>query len=310
VKDLELVYVAFDVLYDEDRSVIDRTLRERHEILRNAFKPVRECDDVVQGDGGVFLGPAPTSRGVVRGRIILNVPAASGDPPNPDCFVGASLRDVEDALWARIERQEEGLVLKDLESRWVPGERDKKWVKLKPDYLPTEDLDVVVVGGFKGTGALRGGKIAEYLVGIVEAPRRRGDGDEDGDGDDAFGDDGIRDVGDANSPPPLPSRVLTFSKVGTGMSARARTEGSPSRAVTVTARLTFGLVRSEKTNRRATSATNATNAATRKKVSPRTSRARTCATSLNATTRSKRSTSSSSPRARVSARTSRNARRR
>jgi DNA ligase-4 len=220
VKDLELVYVAFDVLYDEDRSVIDRTLRERHEILRNAFKPVRECDDVVQGDGGVFLGPAPTSRGVVRGRIILNVPAASGDPPNPDCFVGASLRDVEDALWARIERQEEGLVLKDLESRWVPGERDKKWVKLKPDYLPTEDLDVVVVGGFKGTGALRGGKIAEYLVGIVEAPRRRGDGDEDGDGDDAFGDDGIRDVGDANSPPPLPSRVLTFSKVGTGMSAR------------------------------------------------------------------------------------------
>ncbi len=220
VKDLELVYVAFDVLYDEDRSVIDRTLRERHEILRNAFKPVRECDDVVQGDGGVFLGPTPTSRGVVRGRIILNVPAASGDPPNPDCFVGASLRDVEDALWARIERQEEGLVLKDLESRWVPGERDKKWVKLKPDYLPTEDLDVVVVGGFKGTGALRGGKIAEYLVGIVEAPRRRGDGDEDGDGDDAFGDDGIRDVGDANSPPPLPSRVLTFSKVGTGMSAR------------------------------------------------------------------------------------------
>ena len=214
VKDLELVYVAFDVLYDEDRSVIDRTLRERHEILRNAFKPVRECDDVVQDDGGVFLGPAPTSRGVVRGRITLNVPAASGDPPNPDCFVGASLRDVEDALWARIERQEEGLVLKDLESRWVPGERDKKWVKLKPEYLPTEDLDVVVVGGFKGTGTLRGGKIAEYLVGIVEAPRRRGDGDGDGDGD-----DGIREFGD-DAPPPLPSRVLTFSKVGTGMSAR------------------------------------------------------------------------------------------
>ena len=34
---------------------------------------------------------------------------------------------------------------------------------------------MVVVGGFKGTGALRGGKIAEYLVEIVEAPKAVGD---------------------------------------------------------------------------------------------------------------------------------------
>ena len=207
VKDLELVYVAFDVLYDEDRSVIDRPLRERHEILKNAFLDVTECDDVVQGDGGVFLGSGPDpNRFVTRGRISLNVPASeAGDPPNPDALVGATLRDVEDALWARIERQEEGLVLKDLESRWVPGERDKKWVKLKPDYLPTEDLDVVVVGGFKGTGALRGGKIAEYLVGIVEAPKAVGD---------------ERDpLGEGTKTPGFPTRVISFSKVGTGMSA-------------------------------------------------------------------------------------------
>ena len=215
VKDLELVYVAFDVLYDEDRSVIDRPLRERHEILKNAFLDVTECDDVVQGDGGVFLGSGPDpNRFVTRGRISLNVPASeAGDPPNPDALVGATLRDVEDALWARIERQEEGLVLKDLESRWVPGERDKKWVKLKPDYLPTEDLDVVVVGGFKGTGALRGGKIAEYLVGIVEAPKAVGDErDPLGDERDPLGDEGTKTPG-------FPTRVISFSKVGTGMSA-------------------------------------------------------------------------------------------
>ena len=215
VKDLELVYVAFDVLYDEDRSVIDRPLRERHEILKNSFLDVTECDDVVQGDGGVFLGSGPDpNRFVTRGRISLNVPASeAGDPPNPDALVGATLRDVEDALWARIERQEEGLVLKDLESRWVPGERDKKWVKLKPDYLPTEDLDVVVVGGFKGTGALRGGKIAEYLVGIVEAPKAVGDErDPLGDERDPLGDEGTKTPG-------FPTRVISFSKVGTGMSA-------------------------------------------------------------------------------------------
>ena len=212
VKDLELVYVAFDVLYDEDRSVIDRPLRERHEILKSVFEPVNACDDVVQDDGGVFLGANETT----RGRIVLNVPAAAvGDPPNPDCFVGATLRDVEDALWARVERREEGLVLKDLESRWVPGERDKKWVKLKPDYLPTEDLDVVVMGGFKGAGAVRGGKIAEYLVGIVEDPRRGAAGDGNVD---AW--DGALPRREARASSRAPARVVTFSKVGTGMSAR------------------------------------------------------------------------------------------
>jgi len=216
VKDLELVYVAFDVLYDEDRSVIDRPLRERHEILKNAFLDVTECDDVVQGDGGVFLGSGrDPNRFVTRGRISLNVPASeAGDPPNPDALVGATLRDVEDALWARIERQEEGLVLKDLESRWVPGERDKKWVKLKPDYLPTEDLDVVVVGGFKGTGALRGGKIAEYLVGIVEAPKATFD-----ERDPEKEDDRPSGTSEGTKTPGFPTRVISFSKVGTGMSA-------------------------------------------------------------------------------------------
>ena len=224
LRELELVYVAFDVLYDEDHSVIDRPLRERHEVLASMFEPLvgatepgagpepgtspstanataRAADAGVESDGddlpldptdgSVLLGPV--GRGVVRGRVVLNVPATGADdPPNPNCVVGGSLGDIEDQLWLRIERQEEGLVCKDLDSKWVPGERDKRWIKLKPDYLPTEDLDVVVMGGFYGTGRLRGGKIAEYLVGVVERPPAPGSD---------------------------PKRVLSFTKVGTGMSA-------------------------------------------------------------------------------------------
>ena len=208
LRELELVYVAFDVLYDEDHSVIDRPLRERHEVLASMFKPLVGATEPGSGsgpgpraspsstaaetarretagvesdgddlpldptDGSVLLGPV--GRGVVRGRVVLNVPATGADdPPNPNCVVGGCLGDIEDQLWLRIERQEEGLVCKDLDSKWVPGERDKRWIKLKPDYLPTEDLDVVVMGGFYGTGRLRGGKIAEYLVGVVERPPRR-----------------------------------------------------------------------------------------------------------------------------------------
>jgi DNA ligase-4 len=79
--------------------------------------------------------------------VVLCVPELDEDAAaNPDCVVGTTARDVEDQLWRRIERQEEGLVLKDLDSRWTPGERDKAWVKLKPDYLPTEDIDVAPPG--------------------------------------------------------------------------------------------------------------------------------------------------------------------
>jgi len=227
VMDLELVYVAFDVLYDTDHSVIDRPLRDRHEVLKKMFKPVGACDDDVGMDGGVKLGPTGTG----RGRIALNVPdqgvfaqertlnsfelAETDDGANddhgrknkqnvnPDCVLGSTLGDVENALWLRIERNEEGVVLKDLDSKWVPGERDKSWIKLKPDYLPTEDLDVIVVGGFRGTGKLRGGKIAEYLLGVVEEVQEKEDEEDDG----------------PKKPKKLPTRVLTFAKVGTGMSA-------------------------------------------------------------------------------------------
>ena len=84
--------------------------------------------------------------------------------------MGSSRDDIERALNERIDKKEEGLVIKDLAAKWTPGERGPGWIKIKPDYLPTEDLDVVIIGGFYGTGVRRGGKIAEYLLGIVETP--------------------------------------------------------------------------------------------------------------------------------------------
>ena len=39
VKDIELIFVAFDILYIEDSSVINRPLLERHALLRDALAP-------------------------------------------------------------------------------------------------------------------------------------------------------------------------------------------------------------------------------------------------------------------------------
>lgn len=43
--------------------------------------------------------------------------------------------------------RDEGIVLKDLTSKWEPSDRSGKWLKLKPDYVrPGSDLDVLIIG--------------------------------------------------------------------------------------------------------------------------------------------------------------------
>lgn len=43
--------------------------------------------------------------------------------------------------------RDEGIVLKDLSSKWDPGDRSGKWLKLKPDYIHAgADLDVLIIG--------------------------------------------------------------------------------------------------------------------------------------------------------------------
>lgn len=43
--------------------------------------------------------------------------------------------------------RDEGIVLKDLSSKWEPSDRSGKWLKLKPDYVqPGSDLDVLIIG--------------------------------------------------------------------------------------------------------------------------------------------------------------------
>ena len=125
-----------------------------------------------QSDGTVRLGPRG---GASKGRVQIHVPAKDPtEPVNPDCVVASMLGEIETYFWRAVDRGDEGLIIKDLGSKWEPGARGDSWLKIKPDYLPTEDLDVVIIGGFYGTGRQRGGKIAEYLLGIVETPTREG----------------------------------------------------------------------------------------------------------------------------------------
>ena len=67
----------------------------------------------------------------------------------------------------------EGVILKDLGSHYSCGEQSRKrkrWIKLKPDYAGmTQDMDVLILGGYHGRGRLRTG-ISRFLVGVAAAP--------------------------------------------------------------------------------------------------------------------------------------------
>ncbi|KAK9735960.1 hypothetical protein RND81_04G241200 [Saponaria officinalis] len=170
--DKKLCYVAFDVLYVGDTSVIHRSLKERQELLRKVVRPMKGRLEVL----------------LPSGNESLNAHRVAGEP----CWsiVVKHVDDVERFFKEMIDSREEGIVLKDLGSKWEPGDRSAKWVKLKPDYgRGGADLDVLIIGGYYGTGR-RGGEIGQFLVGLAERP----------------------------SPNTYPRKFLSFCKVGTGLS--------------------------------------------------------------------------------------------
>ncbi|KAG6469754.1 hypothetical protein ZIOFF_070685 [Zingiber officinale] len=137
--------VAFDILYVGDTSVIHQSLMERHSLMQKVVRPL-------------------------KGRLEILVP--NGEP----CWsvLANSVEDVERFFKGTVENRDEGIVLKDLGSKWEPSDRSGKWLKLKPDYIHAgSDLDVLIIGGYFGSGR-RGGEVSQFLVGLAELSETAG----------------------------------------------------------------------------------------------------------------------------------------
>ncbi|KAF3452747.1 hypothetical protein FNV43_RR03180 [Rhamnella rubrinervis] len=148
--DRQLCYIAFDILYVGDTSVIHQSLKERHELLRTIVKPIKGRLEILVPNCG------------------LNTHHSFGDP----CWslIANNVDDIERFFKETIENREEGIILKDLGSKWEPGDRSGKWLKLKPEYIRAgSDLDVLIIGGYYGSGR-HGGEVAQFLVGLAERP--------------------------------------------------------------------------------------------------------------------------------------------
>jgi len=121
---VQVCVFAFDLLFINGESLVEKSLAERREKLWEFFHPV---------DGQFGF-------------------ATSKDPE--------TVEEVEEFLESSLKGNCEGLMVKalDVNATYEIAKRSKNWVKLKKDYLEGigDTIDAVVIGGYLGKGKRTG----------------------------------------------------------------------------------------------------------------------------------------------------------
>jgi DNA ligase 1 len=138
------VYVVFDVLYAGGELLIEKKLRDRKKVLDQLFASVPQDAFSTGGiiatqtaQGSLAFEPATALKGGMP-RVIL-APAVSA----------GSTEHLEKIFEQARDRGNEGLMVKDIDSPYLPGRRGKSWLKLKRELAT---LDVVVTAVEWGHG--------------------------------------------------------------------------------------------------------------------------------------------------------------
>ncbi|KAF2397905.1 DNA ligase [Trichodelitschia bisporula] len=125
------VYVVFDCLLLNDTPIAAYTLRDRRRALASAVNPVHR-------------------------RLEIH-----------PYTVARSAGEIDPLLRKVVAEASEGLVIKNPRSSYRLNERNDDWIKVKPEYMTEfgESLDLVIIGGYYGSGS-RGGFHSSYLCGL------------------------------------------------------------------------------------------------------------------------------------------------
>ncbi|CAB1098420.1 unnamed protein product [Ectocarpus sp. CCAP 1310/34] len=142
---VKVIVEAFDMLYLNGQSLLQKPLKERRGLLRSTFKEV---------DG--------------RFRFATFMDHKEDGDTGP----------IEEFLSEAVKGNCEGLMVKTLtaNSSYEPSKRSLNWLKLKKDYLQGDgggvgdSLDLVPIGAFFGKGK-RTGKYGAYLLACYEPDR-------------------------------------------------------------------------------------------------------------------------------------------
>jgi len=151
MREVPVVYVAFDVLYAGDEVVIDRPLRERSALLTKIISE---------------LPASSTSGGLTeQGRLCFEEEVAAESTPRIFRAPFAEAHTPEDIerLFAEARaRGNEGLAIKNRTSFYAPGRRGHAWLKMKRELAT---LDCVVTGVEFGNGK-RAGVLSDYTFAV------------------------------------------------------------------------------------------------------------------------------------------------
>ncbi|KAF9978589.1 DNA ligase (ATP), partial [Actinomortierella ambigua] len=125
--------VVFDILYMNGVSILDQQLQLRWDMFDR-------------------LIPKPE-----RGRLEVLTHRT-----------GSREQDVIDAIDEAVLGREEGVILKNPQSRYVCNGRNKDWIKVKPEYVDhmAEVLDLILIGAKYGSGSRGNGMLATFLCAI------------------------------------------------------------------------------------------------------------------------------------------------
>ena len=138
--EVPVAYVVFDVIYAEGELTLDKPLTERAATLDRVFAGAKRVASrpVVNPQGTLLFEPEIKEAGAESGWII-RAPVMRAD----------SSQQLEQYFEQAMARGNEGLIIKDLESPYMPGRRGRWWLKLKRELAT---LDVVVTAAEFGHG--------------------------------------------------------------------------------------------------------------------------------------------------------------
>jgi len=129
---VQVIYVAFDLLYLNNQSLLHVPLKQRREALRSSFTEI-------------------------PGRFAFAQAAESNDTEEIGAFLNDSVKGGCEGLMVKV--------LEGSESVYEPSKRSLNWLKLKKDYMDglTDSFDLVPVAAWKGKGK-RTGVYGAYLL--------------------------------------------------------------------------------------------------------------------------------------------------
>lgn len=178
MRTIPVVYLVFDVLYAGGELVIDRPLRGRATILDDLLARRQTNHRPDGGSPRKRTGSDPQERFEFPIDADDRRPADAHFPTADDeriptlvvrapVYTASSPEELNQLFDAAQARGNEGLMIKDPESRYTPGRRGKSWLKLKRELAT---LDVVVTAVEYGHGR-RIGVLSDYTFAVRDGDR-------------------------------------------------------------------------------------------------------------------------------------------